>query len=40
MNVVRMGIDANVHKNKGKYKAIAKFTIRALFYYSDTKKNE
>ncbi len=38
MNVVRMGIDANVHKNKGKFKAIAKFTIRALFYYSDTKK--
>ncbi|CAH6836000.1 VirK protein [Vibrio chagasii] len=38
MNVVRMGIDANVHKNKGKYKAIAKFTIRALFYYSDTKR--
>ncbi len=38
MNVVRMGIDANVHKNKGKYKAIIKFAARALFYYSDTKK--
>lgn len=38
MNVVRMGIDANVHKSKGKYRAIAKFTIRALFYYSDMKK--
>ena len=38
MNVVRMGIEANVHKNKGKYKAIVKFAVRALFYYSDTKK--
>ena len=38
MNVVRMGIDANVHKNKGKYKAIIKFAARALLYYSDTKK--
>ncbi|MEZ9546702.1 MULTISPECIES: VirK/YbjX family protein [Vibrio] len=38
MNVVRMGIEANTHKNKGKYKAIIKFTIRALFYYSATRK--
>lgn len=38
MNVVRMGIDANVHKNKGKYKAIVKFAVRALFFYSDTRK--
>ncbi|MGF1746440.1 VirK/YbjX family protein [Vibrio minamisatsumaniensis] len=38
MNVLRMGIDANSHKNTGKYKAIARFTIRALFYYSETKK--